>query len=146
MKGYIYIIICNDDNIKDFYIGSTTNIISRKKQHKSPNSKAYNNILYDFIRNNGGFQNFQFKTIKEVEIENKSDLSRIENEQIELLNPTLNSNNLSVDMKEYQKEYYKTKYKDYHKIRYQEKMTEYKDRNNKRYALIKTLLENYKNT
>jgi predicted GIY-YIG superfamily endonuclease len=151
MKGYVYVIKCKDENIKDCYIGSTTNIVSRKKYHKhvcnNPNTKAYNYKVYEFIRNNGGFDNFTLETIKEVEVENKKELAHFELEQYTLLQPSLNSNLplIDIEMKDYQKVYYKEKYQTYHKKRYQEKKDEYKQRNNNRYKLFKTLLENHKN-
>lgn len=165
MKGYIYMIKCKDENITDCYIGSTINICSRKKYHKcvcnNPDNKAYNYKVYKFIRDNGGFDNFSVEVIKEVEINDKKELRQLEAEQYELLQPSLNCYNplIQIDMKDYQKEYYKEKYTDYHKKRYQEKKDEYKARNNaryqekkeeykvknkNRYQLIKTLLEDYK--
>ncbi len=34
-KGLVYKLCCNDTNIKDIYVGSTTNFIRRKSDHKS---------------------------------------------------------------------------------------------------------------
>lgn len=149
MKGFVYMIKCKDENISDCYIGSTINLCSRKKQHKSvcktPENKSYNFKVYKFIRDNGGFDNFEFVVLKEVEVNDKTELKQHEAEQYELLKPSLNCNNplIQIDMKLYQKEYYKEKYTNYHKQRYQEKKDEYKARNNKRYKLFKTLLENH---
>lgn len=149
MKGCVYMIKCKDENISDCYVGSTINLCSRKKQHKSvcktPENKSYNFKVYKFIRDNGGFDNFEFVVLKEVEVNNKVELKQHEAEQYELLKPSLNCNNplIQIDMKLYQKEYYKEKYTNYHKQRYQEKKDEYKERNNKRYKLFKTLLENH---
>ena len=149
MKGYIYMIKCKDENITDCYIGSTINLCSRKKSHKSvcktPENKSYNFKVYKFIRDNGGFDNFEFVVLKEVEVNDKIELKQHEAEQYELFKPSLNCNNpiIQIDMKLYQKEYYKEKYTNYHKQRYQEKKDEYKARNNKRYKLFKTLLENH---
>ncbi len=140
---------CKDENISDCYVGSTINLCSRKKQHKSvcktPENKSYNFKVYKFIRDNGGFDNFEFVVLKEVEVNDKIELKQHEAEQYELLKPSLNCNNplIQIDMKLYQKEYYKEKYTNYHKQRYQEKKDEYKERNNKRYKLFKTLLENH---
>ncbi len=151
MKGYVYVIKCKDENITDCYVGSTINICSRKKQHKSDcnnqNTKAYNYKVYEFIRKNGGFDNFTVEIIKEIEVENKKELKHHEAEQYTILKPSLNCNNplIEIDMKDYQKEYYKTKYQAYHKKRYTEKKDEYKKRNDNRYKLYKTLLENHKN-
>lgn len=155
MKGYIYVIKCKDENITDSYIGSTINIVSRKKHHKhtcnNPNITGHNSKVYKFIRDNGGFDNFSIEVIKEVEINDKKELRQLEAEQYTLLEPSLNCNNplIQIDMKtyksNYQKQYYKEKAKDYYVNRYQEKKEEYKARNNNRYQLMKTLLENHKN-
>ena len=34
-KGFIYKLCCLDVNIKDIYVGSSTNFKERKKQHKN---------------------------------------------------------------------------------------------------------------
>ena len=169
MKGYVYVIKCKDENIKDCYIGSTINLYSRKKYHKcvynNPDNKSYNYKVYKFIRDNGGFDNFSIEVIKEVEVENKKELLQYELEQYTLLRPSLNCNipiigtDKTTYQKKYQKQYqeknkeyckhyrneYYNKNKDYHKKRYIEKIDEYKKRNNNRYKLLKTLLENHKN-
>lgn len=127
MKGFVYMIKCKDENISDCYVGSTINLCSRKKQHKSvcktPENKSYNFKVYKFIRDNGGFDNFEFVVLKEVEVNDKIELKQHEAEQYELLKPSLNCNNplIQIDMNLYQKEYYKEKYTNYHKQRYQEK-------------------------
>ena len=44
-NGLIYKIVCNDPNITDCYIGSTTNIVKRRQSHKSAcNNKKQNTI------------------------------------------------------------------------------------------------------
>ena len=48
-KTIIYKICCNDLNITDIYVGSTTNFRARKSQHKT-RCKDYNNKLYNFIQ------------------------------------------------------------------------------------------------
>jgi hypothetical protein len=93
------------------------------------------------------------RIVKSINIKLCSELTHTYNEvineaeQYDLLKPSLNCNNplIQIDMKQYQKEYYKEKYQDYHKKRYNEKKDEYKQRNNNRYKLFKTLLENHKN-
>ena len=68
---YIYKIYCSDDNITDTYIGSTKNISTRKYQHKcccnnTTNSKKYNMKVYQIIRANGGWDNWNFVIIEEL--------------------------------------------------------------------------------
>lgn len=67
---YIYKIYCNDENVTDTYIGSTQNVTTRKYYHKSAcnnqNSKKYNFKVYQIIRANGGWDNFNFIVIEEI--------------------------------------------------------------------------------
>ena len=67
-KTVIYKIVCNDENIDYLYVGSTTDFIKRKSQHKyncnKENHTTYNNKKYIQIRENGGWENF-----KMIEIE-----------------------------------------------------------------------------
>ena len=45
-KAFIYKICCKDKNIEECYIGSSTNFVNRKNQHKNScnniNNKEYN--------------------------------------------------------------------------------------------------------
>ena len=96
LNGVVYKLKCNDPNIKEFYIGSSVNMKQRIANHKSDcnntNSIGYNFKVYKFIRNNGGFENWEFETLLEVEVISKKEL-RLKYErpyQLELL-PQLNS-------------------------------------------------------
>ena len=68
-NGIIYKIECKDKNIIDVYYGSTTNFVMRKKCHKyccnNIASKSYNTILYKYIRESGGWDNWEIKKIKD---------------------------------------------------------------------------------
>ena len=65
---YFYKLVCNDTNIKDFYIGSTVNWNDRKTLHKSDcnnqNGKKYNASKYKTIRANGGWTNWSMIEIE----------------------------------------------------------------------------------
>ena len=67
---YIYKIYCNDENVTDTYIGSTKNISTRKYQHKShckcSNSSHHNRKVYQIIRANGGWDNWNFVVVEEI--------------------------------------------------------------------------------
>ena len=73
-KTLIYKIVCIDLNIKDCYVGHTTNFRQRKSLHKSicnnQNSKYYNNYKYKFIRENGGWENWDMVPLEEFPCEN----------------------------------------------------------------------------
>ena len=67
-KTIIYKICCNDLNVKEIYVGSTCNFIKRKSKHKDScnniKSKQYNYKLYQFIRDNQGWENFSMIEIE----------------------------------------------------------------------------------
>ena len=79
----IYKLCCKDTSIKDIYIGSTTNFRQRKSQHKNccnnENNKHYNYRLYKFIRENGGFDNWEMFMIEEFKCENKLQKLKLSN-------------------------------------------------------------------
>jgi hypothetical protein len=116
----IYKICCKDISINDVYVGHTTNFIQRKNQHKTScyniNNKKYNQYVYEFIRNNGGFENWSMIQIEEHNCKNKRDAEAIEHYWIETLNAKLNSNKPYAMCKEephlYKKNWYEEK-KDY---------------------------------
>ena len=62
-KTVIYKIECKDPNITKTYGGHSTNLIKRRARHKSdcnnPNAKAYKYYVYQFIRENGGWENWR---------------------------------------------------------------------------------------
>jgi len=93
-NGKIYKLCCKDPNITEIYIGSTLNQYRRKHEHKrdcnNPNRKAYNLYVYQFIRENGGFENWDIVILEEYPAENKNELVWKEREYIELLQPALN--------------------------------------------------------
>jgi hypothetical protein len=104
-KSTIYKIVCNNDEIKEFYIGSTTNFKRRVYDHrcncnsiKSPN---YNRYIYRFIRNNGGINNWKIIKIEHYECDTKEKLLRRERYYIETLKPLLNKNIPTRTDKEY---------------------------------------------
>ena len=74
-KTVIYKIFCDDDNITEIYIGSTTDYTRRKSEHKSScnNTKRrrYNQKLYKTIRDNGGWENFRMIEIEKYPCNDK---------------------------------------------------------------------------
>ena len=111
----------------DFYIGSSKNIKHRWTDHKCPSTwkNNPNNPLYLNMKKYG-VDKFDFQILEEVEPDS---LKKKEQQFIELLKPTYNSNNAKgLDIKrrkKHQKEYQKSdKYKDYQK--------DYKKNNKKR--------------
>ena len=79
MKYTFYKICCLDNNIAEVYVGSTKNFTRRKCDHKK-NSNNHHYKLYQFIRNNGGWNNFDMIPIREEECETKIQALIIEEE------------------------------------------------------------------
>ena len=93
--GYIYRIWCLVPGVNDEYVGSTTDMRTRKCGHKSDcnneNHKSYNFRVYSFIRENGGWNNWRMSIIEQMEFEHRWELTRREGEVIQSRNATLNS-------------------------------------------------------
>ena len=108
----IYIIRSKDLSLHDCYIGSTKNIATRKYIHKSicynDNVKEYNIKLYQFIRENGGWDNFEMVEICKCDTDK---LKEMEQYHIDFIKPSLNCNRSYgiKDRTEYYIEYEKEK-------------------------------------
>ena len=90
-----YKIYCKDENVTDKYIGHTTNFIARQKQHKrsciNPASDNHNCKVYQFIRNNNGWYNWNMEIIAFHKCENLISAKKYEQQYFEEHNATLNS-------------------------------------------------------
>ena len=111
-----YKIVCQDLSVKDVYVGHTTDFATRKKCHKNtssnPNSRGHHNRVYQFINENGGWENFDMILIEKIKCDDKLDALRKERAHIEELNATLNQivpsrtkKEWTEDNKEHVKEY-----------------------------------------
>ena len=104
-KTIIYKIVCNDLNITDNYVGHTTNWINRKSNHKyscnNKDGKKYNQQNYQFIRNNGGWDNWSMIEICKYPCNDKREAEAEERRYYELLNSNLNSNKPFTPKEEY---------------------------------------------
>jgi hypothetical protein len=86
----IYKIYCKDETIKDIYVGHTTNFIKRKYEHK----KCYNMLsnkheIYNAIRKNGGWENWDIIEIAKYNCKNHTEARIKELEHYEILKPKL---------------------------------------------------------
>ena len=103
-KSIIYKLCSKDTSITDIYIGSTINFRNRKYNHKkdcnNSNRKTYTSYKYEFIRNNGGWDNWDMIQIKEVSCNNKRELEAEERKVYEELKPTLNIYRPSITINE----------------------------------------------
>ena len=122
-KSMIYKLCCKDPNIINIYIGSTTNFSRRKSQHKNTcndvNSNDYNLKNYQFIRDNGGFDNFDMILIENVSCNSKIELLKIERKYIDELKPSLNS--ITSYLTEEEKQMRDKKYRKVYGKKYREK-------------------------
>ena len=104
----IYKIVCKDITIKECYVGQTTNFTKRKYNHKSRcnniNDKIYNNYVYQFIRENGNWDNWDMVEVEKYDATDKLDAHKRERYWIEQLKATLNKNIPTRTHKEYYKE------------------------------------------
>ena len=108
----MYKIVCNDLNVTDLYVGSTTNFSKRKQGHKSKcnneNDKCYNLKVYKMIRENGGWDNWSMIQIEEYPCNNNNEAFARERYWLETLNAKLNIFNpirTKLDVQEYGKQY-----------------------------------------
>ena len=107
-NGVIYKICCKDENIKDVYVGSSCSHTKRKSAHKractKKDNKEYNYPVYRYIRDNGGWENWDFVLLEEYPCENKNQLVIRERYWFELLGTKLNSQYPERTKKEYYEE------------------------------------------
>jgi hypothetical protein len=101
----IYKICCKDLNITDIYIGHTCNLVKRRWDHKtkcnSEKNKDYNKKTYQFIRANGGWDNWSVIEVDKCPCLDFEEALKIERYYIEKLNATLNMNLPIRNKKEY---------------------------------------------
>jgi len=93
-KTFIYKLCCNDINIKDIYVGHSTDFKSRNQDHKkccnNSNSKKYNAYKYQFIREHGGYENWKMIKLYDFPCKSKREAEAEEDKTMRELNATLN--------------------------------------------------------
>jgi hypothetical protein len=103
-----YKIVCRDLTITDLYVGHTTNFRLRKNQHKTvcnnANSSHYHLQVYTFIRDNGGWENWDMILIHRQSCTDSLEARTIERSYVETLSGTLNCNIPSRTTKQYYEE------------------------------------------
>jgi len=147
-KSLIYKLCCNNTCIKDIYIGSTTDFTKRKYQHKyrsdNPDIIEQNFKVYQFIRENNGWDNWSMVLVEYFPCESKLELKKRERYWIETLESKLNSQIPTRTKKEWEddnkdkiiekrKQYYKKNIDKYieKRVENKDKMDEY----NKQYYI-----------
>ena len=72
-KTIIYHFVCNNPEIKNTYVGSTTDFASRKRNHKNTCKgvgKGKDTDKYKIMRENGGWENWTMVPLEEYPCEN----------------------------------------------------------------------------
>lgn len=105
-KTIIYKIVCKDISIKECYVGSTTDFIKRKHNHKrtchNQNYKKHHLFVYEFIRKNGGWDNWDMIEIEKYNAVDKQDQHKRERFYIEKFEAKLNKVIPSRTLEEYE--------------------------------------------
>ena len=146
--GLIYMLRHKDDNeLENIYVGSTTNFKGRKASHKgrcnNPNNEKHHYKIYQYIRENDGWENWVMKPIENYPCNTLTELlAREDVVMLEYAN-RLNEKRASRKQKEYRKdnkehiqELHK-KYRDDNKEVLEEYHKEYRKKNgekNKEYS------------
>ena len=94
-KNYwFYKIHCVDEQIKEVYVGHTTNLNQRLRNHKAhcnnETDLAHHTPLYKFIREHGGWSNWKVTIIDDGIFESLSDAESRERYHIQMLGASLN--------------------------------------------------------
>ena len=129
-KSCIYMLRHKDDfELQYIYIGSTTNFKGRKCHHKTcccnPNNKNHHFKIYQYIRANGGWDNWKMIWIEDYPCKSKKELLKKEDEVMLQYENRLNINRASRTYKEY--------YED-NKERLVEEKKEYRNNNKEKIA------------
>jgi hypothetical protein len=94
-KTIIYKLVSKDLSVKDCYVGATTNWTNRKYRHKNncknENNEDYNLKVYQYIRANGGFENWLMIMVEKFPCETEHESAKRERYWTEMLGATLNS-------------------------------------------------------
>ena len=100
-----YKLCCKDISITDVYVGHTTEFRKRKNTHKNnchnEKTRAYNYHVYQFIREHGGWDNWDMILIERSGCQDALEARKREREYIELHNAKLNKAIPNRSYKEY---------------------------------------------
>ena len=111
-KTVIYKLVHKEDiNNENIYIGHTTNFVNRRYQHKhscnNSNDKYYNHRMYNYLRNNGGWDEWVMIEIEKYPCEDIREAEKRERYWIEHHKSILNKKIPGRTREEYSKIYWK---------------------------------------
>lgn len=146
-SGIVYKLCCVDTDITEEYVGSTKNFNRRRTLHKTvcnnKNANNYNLYVYQFIRDNGGWNNWRMIQLEVVNYDTRRDLEAQERRWIEQIKPKLNKNIPTRNVKEY-REANKDKVKEYNKDYYEIYKAQLKKRQKEYYSDNKDKVKQYR--
>ena len=127
-------ILCNHLNIKESYVGHTTDFTKRKNQHKyscnTETHKTHNYKVYQLIRFHGGWLNWSMIEVEKYPCNDANEACARERYWLESLNASLNMVVPSRTQKEYyetQKDAISEKRKETYRINHDEKLLKFKE-------------------
>ena len=133
-RTVIYKLCCKDPSITDIYIGHTTDFRKRKCQHKcychNEKDKSYNVYVYRYIREHGGWDNWDMIEVCRQSCIDANDARKLERKYLEELGATLNMDVPSRTEKEYKYDN-RDKIKVYNKKYYEKKSDKIKEKSKK---------------
>ena len=88
----IYKIVCKDKNITSCYVGLTIDFNQRKYAHENSCINLKKGKLYDCIRENGGWDNWEMIAVEKYSCFLRKEAGLREKYWYEKLNPDLNKN------------------------------------------------------
>jgi hypothetical protein len=144
-NAIIYKLKHNEDyDDLNIYIGSTCNFKHRKNCHKTTcnneNTRFYNIKVYQFIRDNGGWDEWVMIPIEQYSCNNKKELQIKERYHIDLLRPTLNKQIPTRTKKQYAENNkeklaeYSKEWRENNKEKINEQRKEYREANKEKIA------------
>jgi hypothetical protein len=124
-----YKIICKNENVNFVYNGHTKNYDRRIQSHKNwckNKCKNYNNKIYQIIRENGGFDNFEFIILETHYVENIIEARERERYWFDTLQSNMNTQVPNRTLEEYykteqRKVYQQNREKTEHRVEYKKK-------------------------
>jgi hypothetical protein len=87
----IYKIYCKNQNINDIYVGYTTNFPKRKHYHKKCYNNDNKNKIYEIIKKNGGWDNWDMIEIANYNCKNQTEALIKQEYHYQILNDKINN-------------------------------------------------------